>query len=289
MDHTTARRPMTAALALTTAAAIAFATTTAGPSVDEASHFTAPRVSVEAVQLAAVPLALQQVWDIATGKDSTFPLPAGSNPVAPITEQVLRTVATYGTQLLTGQGGKIPGEISAQVQKLQSALSTVGNLLVDAVAIVPVVLVSLAFNTALGIAGLGQSADALPFLARVWINAAILPPLKWVYNAFAIRNTIAMALQPQQPDPAAAGVAVPPESTARNVDSKPARVRASSGIRPSARAAAPPAATLSKKTASPSSARSTAATGSTGSTPNAISVGKKHNPNSHTAGARNSA
>lgn len=217
MERSHTPRPLATALAIATAGAIAFSTTV-GPTLTESSIPIAPRVWTQTVQLTALPTAFQQVFDIATGKDSTYPLPVGSNPLAPIAEQVMRSVATYGTELLTGKAGQIPGEISSQVTKLAAALPTVRNLVADAIGVVPVVFVSLVFNTALGLAGLVQGANTLPYLATVWKNAALIVPLKFAYNAFAIRNTIAMALQPssEQPSPA----------SATRKSSSPARTRA---------------------------------------------------------------
>jgi hypothetical protein len=114
-------------------------------------------------------------------------------------------VATYGGQLLSGQGHLIPAEVSAQVKNLQDALPAVQGLLADDIAVIPAVAFSAFFLTALVIGSLPASVNALPSLAEIWLRAVFFPPLKWVYNAFAIRNVIAVALQPpsSQPQPAA--------------------------------------------------------------------------------------
>jgi len=256
MDTTHARRPFAALIAL--AAAITLMMGAMAPSIPTPHAPSTPQVVTQAVALTANPLA--QIWDVFTGVDATHPLPAGSNPIAPITEQVLRSVATYSGQLLSGQGHLIPGEIATQVKNFQDALPTVQALLIDDIAVIPVSAFSAFFLTAMVIGSLPASLSALPGLAEILLRAVLVPPLKWVYNGFAIRNAIATALQPPtaaapEPEPAAAAAAA--------AASQPVSRGASSarGITP--KASTPPA----KRTTAPASKRSAKPATAASSTP----------------------
>lgn len=188
MDTTISHRPIAAMISLT--AAVTLTVSTTAPSATASHTPPAPHVVTQAVALAANPL--EQIWDVFTGVDTSHPLPAGANPIAPITEQVLRSVATYSGELLSGQGHLIPGEISAQVKTIQDALPVVQELLIDDIGVIPAAVFSAFFLTALVIASLPASAaTALPGLIDIWLRAVFYPPLKWVYNGFAIRNLIA--------------------------------------------------------------------------------------------------
>lgn len=263
MERISTGRPMAAVISLTAAGVITLTATTTLPAQAHLPGLQAPRVSTQAVRLTASPL--EDIWNIATGQDPAYPLPAGTNPVAPIAEQAIRSVVTYGGQLLTGKGNLIPGEVSTQAARLRTAFTTANNLIAEDIAIVPVVMVSLVFNTALGIAGLMSGADTLPFLATVWTNAAILPPLKWTYNAFAIRNTIAVALQvpSEQPAPAMSVQTISPEPATARVEPKPTGTATSLRTRGTTRGVAGPARPNRKASpaAAQSSARAAAATG----------------------------
>ena len=218
MDTTISHRPIAAMISLAAAVALTVGTTT--PSATALHTPPAPHVVTQAVALTANPL--EQIWDVFTGVDTSHPLPTGANPIAPITEQVLRSVATYSGQLLSGQGHLIPDEVSAQVKNLQDALPAVQELLIDDIAVIPAAAFSAFFLTFLVIGSLPASAaTALPGLVDIWLRAVFYPPLKWVYNGFAIRNLIATALQPpsSQPEP---GGAVAKSST------EPAQRKASS-------------------------------------------------------------
>jgi hypothetical protein len=257
MDTTISHRPIPAMISL--AAAVTLTVGTTAPSATTLHTPPAPHVVTQAVALTANPL--EQIWDVFTGVDTSYPLPAGANPIAPITEQVLRSVATYSGQLLSGQGHLIPGEIAMQVKNLQDALPAVQELLIDGIAVIPVVAFSAFFLTAMVIGSLPASTSALPGLVDIWLRAVLFPPLKWVYNGFAIRNVIAEALQPpsSQPEPAAA---VAKSST------EPAQRRASSarGATKAAAASSAPAkrAPASKRSAKPTAASSTTSPAKTG-------------------------
>jgi hypothetical protein len=228
MDSTITRRTIGARICLAAAATTLTLTvstmSTMAPPAPQLPSVSAPRVSTQAVALMADPNPFEQIWAIATGADSHYPLPAGANPIAPITEQVVRSAVTYAQQLATGQGKQIPAEISAQAANLAKAIPAVQDLLIEDVAIIPIAVFSAAFLTVALIASLPASASALAGLPGIWLNALVRPPLQWVYNGFAIRNTIAVALQPPssqlQPPPAAAASAGPEPTTAR-VKSRP--------------------------------------------------------------------
>jgi hypothetical protein len=249
MHNTIPRPPIAAVISL--AAAITLMVGATAPPATTLHAAPAPRLTTQAVALVANPLA--QIWDVGTGADTSHPLPVGANPIAPVTEQVIRSVATYGGQLLTGQGQLIPGEISAQVKNVQNALPAVQSLLVEDVAVIPAVALGAFFLTATVIGSLPASASDLPALADIWLRAALLPPLKWVYNGFAIRNAIAVALQPPSSAPE-------PVTAATTASTKPIQRQASSGhtnttnATASAKRVTPP---TSKRSAKPAAASST--------------------------------
>ena len=247
MDTTISRRPIAALVALVAAITLAVGSTTP-PATTLHAASPAPRVIAEAVALAANPLT--QVWDVFTGVDTTHPLPAGSNPIAPITEQLLRSVATYGGQLLSGQGHLIPGEIATQMKNLQDTLPTIQGLLADDIAVIPAAAFSAFFLTAMVIGSLPGSASALSGLPEIWLRAVFVPPLKWAYNGFAIRNAIATALQPptSTPEPAAASATpAAPATPAQRRSSTPRATTATPQTKGSATA-------TSKRSAKPSAA-----------------------------------
>jgi hypothetical protein len=237
-------------ISLIAAAAIALPTVTVLPAHAQVSGVAAPRVSTESVQLTAG--AFEQIWAIATGADSDYPLPAGAHPIAPIAEQLGNSLLSYGRQLLTGQGGLIPAEISAQVARVQATGSLVNALLVDDVVAVGLSAFSAVFLTVLVVGSLPASSSSLASLPGIWLNGLLFPVLKWTYNAFAIRNTIAAALQP----PTAQRVAVdtttaadsPKPRTARSSPSRPHRApfRAPASAKVATGSPTPPASTTRK-------------------------------------------
>jgi hypothetical protein len=256
------RRPFAAVISLIAAAAIALPTVTVLPAHAQVSGVAAPRVSTESIQLTAG--AFEQIWAIATGADSDYPLPAGAHPIAPIAEQLGNSLLSYGRQLLTGQGGLIPAEISAQVARVQATGSPVNALLVDDVVIVGLSAFSAVFLTGIVVLSLPASSSSLPSLPGIWLNGLLLPVLKWTYNAFAIRNAIATALQPTTALPVAvattAPAVVPEPTTARAVPSRPLRTtsKASASAKGAVGSTTPPtkkaAAAATQRSAPPISA-----------------------------------
>jgi hypothetical protein len=218
LERIITRRPIATVISLTAAGAIALSTVTAVPTETHLSGLAAPHVSTQFVELTAQPL--EEIWAIATGADSTYPLPAGASPIAPIAEELGQSLVTYSRQLLTGQGGVIPAEISAQVARVQATGSLVNALLEDDIVAVGLSAFSAVFLTVLVVGSLPASSSALASLPGIWLNGLLYPVLKWTYNAFAIRNTIATALQPTTAQPLAV------ESTAA-VAPKPRTARVS--------------------------------------------------------------
>lgn len=232
MDSTITRRPMRASLAIV-GAATAITLTAAVLAPPAPPRFGVPELPSSTQAIALKANALEQIWAIATGTDSHYPLPAGVNPVAPITEQVVRSAATYARQLTTGQAGQIPAELSVQAANLADAVPEVAGLLIEDVAVVPLALFSAAFLSLLVIGSLPASAPELTTLPEIWLNAVTLPPLKWTYNAFAIRNTVAVALQP--PSPSVPAAAVPADSTSPQLSPEPRKRLAAAAVHPGAR------------------------------------------------------
>ncbi|EHB58411.1 hypothetical protein MycrhDRAFT_0847 [Mycolicibacterium rhodesiae JS60] len=140
MDHA-ARRPMLAAAALTTAGALALAPISIAPSDLHAASTSPLRVSTQAVQLtdawtdlfADTGASVVQLAAMFLGADGNYPLPTPTIPLAPIATQLVLNQFIYAAQLLSGQGGQIPGEIATH-------LTAVGNVAGQVVASLPPVI-----------------------------------------------------------------------------------------------------------------------------------------------------
>lgn len=193
---------------------------TAPPAVRELPAKAAHAISDQAValtdnwsQLFILTVSdLQGLWDVAnTG------LPATSNPIAPIAEQAVINAATYAGQIVTGQGGKIPGEIVTHLNGVRSAVNaSVGQLVTTIAEIGQLVVVQLAatwqyirthnpvqalFEAPASLLyipvamGTALTADAL--LTRNAIAKAIDPPLpKWLSWLSPFASTTARAAAP---------------------------------------------------------------------------------------------
>jgi hypothetical protein len=129
------------------------------------------------------------------------PLPANSNPIAPIAQQVVLDLAHYGDQLLAGQGGQIPGEISGQLSRVTDAVSTWGppfshdrwgspleNAQRDLAEVVAFVTDDVAH----------KPYDVL-LLPAVLLDEALKWSSQMGWDVFNLRNAIATALAPAQP------------------------------------------------------------------------------------------
>jgi hypothetical protein len=132
------RRPLLALATLTTAGALALSPITVTP---HAPGISAARISTQAIQLtdAWTDLVGDTVVSVVTlgamflGADNNYPLPSPTIPFAPVVTQLVLNQFIYAAQLLTGNGGQIPGEISthltAVVDIAGSVLGAAGPLL----------------------------------------------------------------------------------------------------------------------------------------------------------------
>jgi hypothetical protein len=227
MEWMTARRPIATAVALIAACVFALPAITVVPTGGHVSSPPAPRVATQPVQL--TDQSLDFIWKIATGGESDFPLPAGASPIAPIGEEVARSLLTYGRQLLTGQGNLVPGEISAQVARVRKVASAVSAVLAADVGVVALSVFSAAFLSALIVESKPAPSTAFAAVSGIWLNALEYPVLTWVYSVFAIRNSIAVAIQPLSAQPVAVGstAAVAPEPRTAGVSPSRSHLRAS--------------------------------------------------------------
>jgi hypothetical protein len=225
------------------AAATAFTLTvgTMAPPAPPLPDVSVPRVVTQSVALTANPF--EQLWAIASGADPESPLPPGVSPIAPVAEQFVRNLVSYGGELVAGQGDQIPDQISARIENVGTVLQTVPDRLANSVAVIPSAVAggALLGLFAGGIAGgsIGQVLfpNAEPespgaFVAYVGtiiggyvglvVGAAVglaVTPVFWVADALRFRNSLATALAPEEqaaPSPEPAGVAA-----ATLVDQKP--------------------------------------------------------------------
>jgi hypothetical protein len=211
MDSMVTRRPMAAPIALVAAAvAIMLAMTTVMPRVAQVAQVaspSAPRVSTQSVVLTAN--FLEGLTTFAGAG-----LPAGVSTVAPITEEIVRSAATYTGQLLIGQGWRIPGEISAQAANLGKALSAVqiyiGAIPPSLTSVFGFALLQafLSFAPMISPNPLQGLPETLHRLSDVVVNFSNLAIFGTVSVLFGSRNTIAAALElpslPQSATPTAA-------------------------------------------------------------------------------------
>lgn len=246
MNHVSVRRSAgTAGLAAVTATAIALSPLTI-PAVNHSAlqHHSMPLVTTQPVQLADT--WSQLIGDTANSlrNFSTLTigagLPAVSNPIAPIAEQVAINVLTYAGQVVTGQGGQIPGEIADHLTKVAAAVQ-------QFVAAVPLWVqqfinnVPAAWNQAL------QNFAANPLAGLIEAPAVFLDQeINGIGGVFTLlnvavgtRNSIALALDPPLPSwlswlkpvkaPATVSAVTPPKTV--SVTSVP-KLKATEGVSP---------------------------------------------------------
>lgn len=132
------RRPLLAIATLTAAGSLALAPITVTPDALQSASISPLRISTQEV-------ALTDAWsDLFTdtvpsvvalgamflGADSNFPLPSPTIPLAPVITQLVLNQFIYAAQLLTGDGGQIPGEISTHLTAVVNIFgSVVGSAL----------------------------------------------------------------------------------------------------------------------------------------------------------------
>jgi hypothetical protein len=235
---------MSAGVAILAAGAVMVATTTLAPPKPPTS-LPAPPISTQAVQLAALPGFLQTFWDLASGADPDHPLPSPSNPIAPIAEQLVLNLTTYGHQLLAGQGTQIPAEVTTHLANIgkvlqgipdlvtQTVYNTVGAIQVSAAggvlfgALAGGGLASAVFGSIPGLseAAAGQFGTVIGAIVGVAVCvtlAVLAAPGGWVMSALSLRNDIATALaSPAPPGSASQPAASTPAASRRTAATTP--------------------------------------------------------------------
>jgi hypothetical protein len=133
----TARRSMRTAAALTTVGALALTPVAIAPPDLRAPTVSATHVSTQAVQLTDAWYDLLNntlvnvgvLGEVFLGADSAYPLPNPTIPLAPIATQLVLNPVIYAVQLITGQGAKIPAEISTHLSQLAGVIQLVATQL----------------------------------------------------------------------------------------------------------------------------------------------------------------
>jgi hypothetical protein len=226
MDRITTRRPIAAMVKLTAASVVALTVAATVATPPPTPNTTLPRSGGQIVELAALPEPLQSFWDLVSGADPAYPLPIPSNPIAPVAEQWIRNLASYGAELVAGKGAQIPGQISVRINNVGTVLGSVPNYLVNDISSIGYGVGAGAFFGFLAGAFLVGSAvqtffpdsesgsvGALVIQVGVVVGAfsgvvvgAVLglaaAPFSWLANAIRFRNSLAMALASPVPLPA---------------------------------------------------------------------------------------
>ena len=205
MNHVSVRRSAgTAGLAAMTATVITLSPLTT-PAVNQSAlqHHSMPLVTTEAIQLT-------DAWsDLIANSTSSLQalvqfsgvgLPAVSNPIAPIAEQVAINLLTYGGQLLSGQGGLIPGEI-------QSHAGKVGQVVQQLITAIPTYVQQVIANQSTAVALAVQAFTANPLTGLIEAPAVFLnQEINGIGGLFTVlqvtvgtRNATALALDPPLP------------------------------------------------------------------------------------------
>lgn len=256
------RRPTIAIAALATTGSLALAPIAALPSEHALSPLPAT-VSSQAVQLtdawsdlATGTLAsLVHLGKLASGTDSSFPLPSPTIPLAPVATQLVLNQLIYVAQLFTGQGGQIPGEIinhlgqvGALVSQSISALSGVipQQLLTPFISLQQSI--EFVANSTNKLSGLIQ-APAIFLNGVINGDAGLLGPYGPIGVSLIIRNLLTAAIYTPLPTivlpfKKAGGAASTPKPTTVT-----AKVAAPSGVAGSARSKPKAPANSSRKAA----------------------------------------
>lgn len=231
-------RSMLALAAFSTAGALALAPIAVAPPGIHAPSTSPPRVSTQAVQLTDAWSELVtdtvanviQLGAMFLGADNNFPLPNPTIPLAPVATQLVLNQLVYLGQLLTGQGGQIPGEITnhffnvlnlaqglgndlpgiivaqlqTPIQAVQGAVNYIantGNLLIGLLE-APAVFLNVALNSQYGLIGV-NGPIAVPIIIRNLLAKSIEVPIPPIVLPFKKASAAALT-----PEPAAAAVTV---------------------------------------------------------------------------------
>ncbi len=250
MDHAAARRPLLAAATLTTVGALALTPVAIAPPELHATSVVAGHSSSQAVQLTDAWSTLLndtvanvvQLGGLFVGANSTFPLP---NPIfiAPIAAQLVINPLIYAVQLVIGQGGKIPTEITEHLSNLanftqlflsdvppiivkqiqtpfiaaQDALDLVVNATNKLAALIeaPALFLNEALNSQYGLIGV-NGPIAVPIILRNLLASAISTPVPTIVLPFK-----KAAGTPSSLRSASAATVATPSGTASSGRSKP--------------------------------------------------------------------
>ncbi|BBX06356.1 hypothetical protein [Mycolicibacterium aichiense] len=124
------RRCALAATTLATAGALTLTPVTVAPPQLTATHISAPAVQLTNVwsDLAAHTVTnVTQLAELFLGTGNAAPLPSPTLPLAPVATQLVLNQLIYVAQVFTGQGGKIPGEISTHLTEVGTLAGQVFN------------------------------------------------------------------------------------------------------------------------------------------------------------------
>jgi hypothetical protein len=202
-------------------------------------------ISTQAVQLAGLTSFPQALWDLANGADPDHPLPSPSNPIAPIAEQLVLNLTTYGKQLLAGQGAQIPAEVATHLTNVGKVLQGVpdlitgtledtigeteasagGGVFLGALAGGAVTSVLFGWIPGLDPAAVGQLGTFAGAVIGAVVFAsltALTAPGGWVLPALSLRNDIAVALAAPVTPASASQPAASQRAASQPVASQPA-------------------------------------------------------------------
>ncbi|NTY58043.1 hypothetical protein [Mycolicibacterium sphagni] len=248
-----ASRSMRTVAALTTVGALAMTPVVIAPPELHVSTVSATRVSTQAVQLTDAwydllnntLLNVGVLGEVFLGADSAYPLPNPTIPLAPIATQLVLNPLIYTVQLITGQGAKIPAEITTHLSQLADVITLVvtqvppiiveqiqapfvavaqalqsignsGNLLLGLIE-APAVFLDYALNSQYGLLG-GAGPVAISLIIRNLVAKALETPLPVVVLPF--KKASAATLRPKAATTAAPKPAAP-SGTANSARSKP--------------------------------------------------------------------
>jgi hypothetical protein len=121
-------RPIATAVCIAATALMVTVPPNPSPSVQT---LPSPRVATRDVTLTSV--EVPDLWALASGADPSHPLPVRSNPIAPVAQQFVANLSGYYTQLMTGRGAQIPGEVSTHLAKVSEIVFALPGLLLQTV------------------------------------------------------------------------------------------------------------------------------------------------------------
>ncbi|APE16320.1 hypothetical protein [Mycolicibacterium pallens] len=267
MEFAAPSRPVRTAAALTTIGALALTPIALAPPALHAPGVTATRISTQAVHLTdawsdllnGTVASVVELGGLFVGANSTFPLP---NPIfiAPVIAQLVLNPLIYGVQLITGQGGAIPGEIAQHLSNVASfasllvseippvivkqiqtpfvaardAIEFVANASNKLTALIeaPALFLNAALNSQYGLIGV-NGPIAVPIILRNLLASAISTPLPTITLPFKKpAATVTPKLTAAVSDPADTASSARSKTKAPSANSKRKATTAKSGTKP---------------------------------------------------------